>query len=667
MGLPISDGDFAVDIRPKLNAAIVRTYRTRALAVADLTVLGSFPDGTLLDAGGESYVRLSTSTFIGDMPGWEPLTAGVSPEHFGGAPGQDIDSGQAINRAIAAAATTYDAALGNFTRFVDFKGRPYRSDISIDATMIRQPGFSIRNGTLYSRATNKIALDLSGSNTVTIADFNVWGDATYTPRVGILFSRCLIGSGYPAAAYNKVIGNSSAEGVFGWAAFINLASEVSSIEGTVQIVNRSRSLTAVAAAHVASMAAIANQFGADLESEYTTLPTTATGNMSNICHDVSQANFRRTAAFNLTVTGITNANPGVVTVTSGTLAGAGLANGDQIFISGGNIGMTDVAGRVYTVAGLNTANDTFQLSGKNTTSSGAYTSGASIQNRTGPAWLTQGARSVDMAGGYLLSYGSPNIVVDGNAGAPIRDWRVNFQSERDCPTAIEFRLDSGTLTCPEIHLSTPMHEQTAWDATVKLTGTSPGNVVFNGGSFVVSNMAAAPANGLFYPWANFVFRGNYRIAVPLQAALTGLPSTFDGTTYASDRAPKTIRHNFTGDTIEALTGIGYGSDGTGASKYAVTQLTSKTTGVTINAPCGFITMNNASLSAGATATFLVTNSFVDGSDVVKCSSRGATSDKYRITESVTSGGFYVSVTNLTGGSLAEAHGISFVVLKAVQA
>jgi hypothetical protein len=83
----------------------------------------------------------------------------------------------------------------------------------------------------------------------------------------------------------------------------------------------------------------------------------------------------------LTITGITQANPGVVTVSAAT----GLANGDKIFIWGVG-GMTQVNNRTYLVKNL--SGSTFQLeewwgdgdvtSAVNTTSYSAYTSGGSV-------------------------------------------------------------------------------------------------------------------------------------------------------------------------------------------------------------------------------------------------------------------------------------------------
>ena len=69
-----------------------------------------------------------------------------------------------------------------------------------------------------------------------------------------------------------------------------------------------------------------------------------------------------------TITGITNANPGVVT----TSAAHGYSNGDSVIINDVE-GMTEVNGQEYIVA--NVAATTYELSGVDTTSFGAYTSG----------------------------------------------------------------------------------------------------------------------------------------------------------------------------------------------------------------------------------------------------------------------------------------------------
>jgi hypothetical protein len=105
-------------------------------------------------------------------------------------------------------------------------------------------------------------------------------------------------------------------------------------------------------------------------------------------------------------------------------------------------------------------------------------------------------------------------------------------------------------------------------------------------------------------------------------------------------------------------GIGY-AVGAGA---AVTQLTSRTTGVTINAPCGSITLFSA---AGSTTfqTFTVTNSAVAINDVVRVSQRSGT-DRYAIWVTATAAGSFNLTFATLSGTTTEAPVFNFAVIKA---
>lgn len=76
--------------------------------------------------------------------------------------------------------------------------------------------------------------------------------------------------------------------------------------------------------------------------------------------------FHGTGRSTAAITGITKADPGVVTS-----AGHGLANGDRVWLD--VAGMTEVNRRSFPIANVTT--DTFELSGENTTSYGTFTSG----------------------------------------------------------------------------------------------------------------------------------------------------------------------------------------------------------------------------------------------------------------------------------------------------
>jgi hypothetical protein len=81
---------------------------------------------------------------------------------------------------------------------------------------------------------------------------------------------------------------------------------------------------------------------------------------------------------------------------------------------------------------------------------------------------------------------------------------------------------------------------------------------------------------------------------------------------------------------------------------AVTQATSRSTGVTINAPAGQITTDATSLAAGAEATFVVTNSYVTATSVpVIAAASGQTSGtSVPVVSAVAAGSFSITLTNL---------------------
>lgn len=105
--------------------------------------------------------------------------------------------------------------------------------------------------------------------------------------------------------------------------------------------------------------------------------------------------------------------------------------------------------------------------------------------------------------------------------------------------------------------------------------------------------------------------------------------------------------------------IGYTSGG------AVTQLTDKTTGVTLNKPCGQITMAAGSIAAGGEASFTVTCDRVAATDVVAVSvGSGGTSGAYHTgITAVGDGSFEITVSNLTAGGLDEALVLNYAVMK----
>jgi hypothetical protein len=110
-------------------------------------------------------------------------------------------------------------------------------------------------------------------------------------------------------------------------------------------------------------------------------------------------------------------------------------------------------------------------------------------------------------------------------------------------------------------------------------------------------------------------------------------------------------------TCYATEEIGYASGAQGA----VTQATSKSTGVTLNASAGRITMNGASLAAGTSVTFTLTNSTLSAKDVliVNVGSGGTSGAYWPYVANLSSGAAVIGVYNNTAGPLAEAIVLNF--------
>ena len=97
---------------------------------------------------------------------------------------------------------------------------------------------------------------------------------------------------------------------------------------------------------------------------------------------------------------------------------------------------------------------------------------------------------------------------------------------------------------------------------------------------------------------------------------------------------------------------------------AVTQLTSKSTGVTNNRSSGQITMHNAALAANTSVAFTLTNSQIAAADNVIVSIAGGASTLSYLTqvEAIAAGSCRIALRNITAASLSEAVVLTFTVI-----
>jgi hypothetical protein len=106
--------------------------------------------------------------------------------------------------------------------------------------------------------------------------------------------------------------------------------------------------------------------------------------------------------------------------------------------------------------------------------------------------------------------------------------------------------------------------------------------------------------------------------------------------------------------------IGYSAGAQGA----VTQLTSKSTGVTLNKSAGRITMSGVELAANTAVSFTLTNSTISTNDAIIVNvSGGGTAGAYTTyISSMTSGSAVVTLRNLTASALSEAVIINYAII-----
>lgn len=153
------------------------------------------------------------------------------------------------------------------------------------------------------------------------------------------------------------------------------------------------------------------------------------------------------------------------------------------------------------------------------------------------------------------------------------------------------------------------------------------------------------------------------------ASLTGATNNY---AFYSDIASAANRYNFyaNGTADNRFNGnvliFGAGALGyTTGSGGAVTQATSRTTGVTLNKTNGAITLFSAAGSTTPT-TFTVTNSTVAATDVVSVCQKSGT-DKYIVLITTVAAGSFQITFYTTGGTTTEQPVFNFAVMKAVTA
>lgn len=115
------------------------------------------------------------------------------------------------------------------------------------------------------------------------------------------------------------------------------------------------------------------------------------------------------------------------------------------------------------------------------------------------------------------------------------------------------------------------------------------------------------------------------------------------------------------DYIYSAGELGY----TPAAQGTVTQLTDKSTAVTLNKSAGRITMNNASLAAATNVTFTLNNSYISANDTIILTLSGgeATPGTYNVfANALGAGTVSITLRNISAGPLSEAVIVNFAII-----
>jgi hypothetical protein len=200
----------------------------------------------------------------------------------------------------------------------------------------------------------------------------------------------------------------------------------------------------------------------------------------------------------------------------------------------------------------------------------------------------------------------------------------------------------------------------SWGATYSSIDLGDGTLFSTAANFtgVSTNLYNDGTNWRYKKTSTGIIFGMIGSLFNVTQAASGTAGTLVNT-LGVDTAGNVIQQNPAGT-------IGYGTGAGGT----VTQVTNKATGVTLNKPCGQITMNAASLAANTAVSFTLTNSVISAVDniTVNIQSGAATGGSYTLmADAVAAGSCRISLRNLTGGALAETIVINFQINKTVTA
>lgn len=700
------------------------TFSTRADFVSWAT--GKTPAiGTVKFAVGYAYRYIGTGTVISDLPGWVPNGAVYTPGHWGAVGDGITDDGLKLNQALAAYKVAVES-VSNFNGSLDFDGLglTYRSTISINATGITSWGWHIKNLTILSEATEKIAFDIIGSRGGHFTDVLVYGNETNRPKYGIVAARAASG-GQEAFADQTVMGQVRTRGYFSVSAYYAYGQESLYSHGC-EFWNSDET------AHCGIVS------GTDIYPITSDYLAPITGSTSHINCLQDRVEFRYLPMKQQAVSAITRGTSTVLTIAS-----AVFSVGDNVVLAntGAIAGIESTKGTVTAVSGLTI---TLDLDSTGWTSYGGSGVTAIIGQKKATLLLAN-IKGHSFVSPYLVNYGTHPVEIQFPSGVASSDIRIqnacieaygiqkycyfNTQGATSGRQIIGFEFTTYQGRALDAYFTSDVTYGSGgviglYEAKISvLTTIVPNKPLFDderkyalydvdlnvikatmvdGNSFaafkgtlssfddgkvtnykvrISGNVDISPTSGSIiqtnYKDVSDVLKGFSYYDTDTRAFLWSPLGTnanvvlLDTAYYPATNGAVTIGlsnrafGNGYFDKVQnvlAVDSIGFKS-GVG-SGGTVTQLTSKSTPVTLNKKSGQIVMNNASLATGARVAFRLNNSTITPNSVVVPCIVGP-STQYSITlNTIADAGGYVEigVTNL-GVTASDAIKINFIVME----
>jgi hypothetical protein len=293
------------------------------------------------------------------------------------------------------------------------------------------------------------------------------------------------------------------------------------------------------------------------------------------------------------------------------------------------------------------------------TNTGAWFPGANIYSIA-----TNGAEALRVDGSGRLVIGTTTAVASRVGAVSITGPMQLAGTTSALSTSLHSAFSATTTGSPYIMLAKSKHA-TLGSHTAIVAGDTVGNISFAGSDGtqfcemarikVVADTGTVATDTVYGQMEFMVTNGSANPSTVLTINSDGTTEIV-GDTYVTGTlyATGALRSTASDSPI----GYNAGAGGT------VTQLTSKSTSVTLDRPSGRITLHAASLSAATSVSFLLLNTSISLTDIVIVNiSNGATENAYTINVTeVATGICRIQLRNESAGALAEAIDINFAVI-----